>query len=191
MVTAPGVDPGLVVPATPAWSVHDVVAHVAGVARDAVNGNMVGAPGNEWTEAQVSRSVTVSIDELVEQWNIDGLILDEVFSGATDGMLVAGVLDVHTHEADLRHALGLPFRAPADVLGWAAQRLRRGFFEAVEAAGLPEVDVAATDAEWFRGRFGRRTGDEVRNYVWSADPTPYLDTWFVFGRADASLGERT
>ena len=30
---------------------------------------------------------------------------------------------------------------------------------------------------------------EVCGYSWSADPTPYLDAWFVFGTAQRSLGE--
>jgi hypothetical protein len=56
---------------------------------------------------------------------------------------------------------------------------------------LPPVRVSASDAEWFRGRLGRRTVDEVRRLDWSTEPTPYLDVWFIFGRADVSLGEHT
>jgi uncharacterized protein (TIGR03083 family) len=191
LVTAPSIDPTTIVPATPAWTVHDVVAHVAGVARDAVTGNMAGAPGDDWTAAQIARSVDASIAEMVAQWQVDGPMLDEVFRAAADGLPAAGVIDVHTHEADLRHALGLPFHLPADFLGWSAQRLRGGFVEASAAAGLPAVEVGASEAEWFRGRLGRRTVDEVVAYGWSADPTPYLDVWFIFGRAQQSLGERT
>jgi hypothetical protein len=49
--------------------------------------------------------------------------------------------------------------------------------------------VNASDLQWFRGRLGRRTADEVCAYGWSANPAPYLDHWFIFGRADRSLGE--
>ena len=191
LVSASSVDVSMVVPATPEWSVHDVVAHVAGVARDAVSGNMAGAPGDAWTAAQVARAADLSIADLVAQWQLDGPFLDEVFAGAADGLPAAGVMDVHTHEADLRQALGASFEVPADFLAWATQRLRGGFAEAVAARGLPPVDVVASDAEWFRGRFGRRTAGEVAAYRWSADPTPYLDTWFIFGRAPRPLGERT
>ena len=191
LVTAPSVDPAATVPATPEWTVHDVVAHVAGVARDAVSGNMAGAPGEQWTAAQVARAADVSIAELLAQWQVDGPFLDEVFAAATEGMLVAGVLDVHTHEADLRHAQGLPLDVPSDFLAWSAARLRGGFTDAAAAAGLPPVEVNVSDVEWFRGRFGRRTVDEVCAYDWSADPAPYLDTFFIFGRAERSLGERS
>ena len=59
----------------------------------------------------------------------------------------------------------------------------------VAAAGLPPVEVGATDAQWMRGRVGRLTVDEVRQLPWSSDPEPYLSTFFVFGHAAVSLGE--
>ena len=112
-----------------------------------------------------------------------------MFSSPEGAPRLNGVFDVHTHEADLRNALGLPVDVPADFLGWVAGIFRAGFADAVAAAGLPPVTVEAADLEWFRGRLGRRTEDEVRGYGWSADPDPYLDTFFIFGRATRSLGE--
>ena len=55
------VDPDLVVPATPQWTVHDVVAHLSGISEDATSGNMAGAPGDAWTAAQVERGAGRSI----------------------------------------------------------------------------------------------------------------------------------
>jgi hypothetical protein len=103
--------------------------------------------------------------------------------------MAAGVFDVHTHEADLRHALGLPLSIPADALTWAGAGMRAGFAELVTGAGLPPVELAISDVEWFRGRLGRRTEVEVRAYPWPVDPGPYLDHFFIFGRAAHSLGE--
>jgi hypothetical protein len=102
---------------------------------------------------------------------------------------LAAVIDVHTHEADLRHALGLPVAVPSDFLGWVGARLSGGFAEQVASNGLPPVRVDISELEWFRGRLGRRTVDEVCAYAWSSDPEPYLDHFFVFGRAERSLGE--
>ena len=68
------VAPGTRVPATPGWSVHDVVAHLAGVARDALTGNMEAAPGDAWTAAQVARSVGVPIAELLDVVEPDDLL---------------------------------------------------------------------------------------------------------------------
>lgn len=189
LVTAPSVDESRPVPATPGWTVHDVVAHVAGVSHDAVNGNMAGAPGPAWTAAHVERGRSMSLSELLDMWAANSPMLEAVFSSPEGEPMLAGVIDVHTHEADLRNALGLPLDVPTDFVEWVAGRLRGGFHEQVAAAGLPPVDVDASDVEWFRGRLGRRTADEVRAYGWSAEPEPYLDSFFVFGRAESSLGE--
>jgi uncharacterized protein (TIGR03083 family) len=190
LVADPAVDPGLPVPATPRWRVRDVVAHVTGVAHDAATGNMAGAPGDEWTAAQVDRSADRTIAEMIEQWEADAIGVEAFFSSPAGAAMGAGVYDVHCHEADLRNALGLPFQMPGEFLGWAADGMRGGFHEAVAAEGLAPVDLQIPDAEWYRGRLGRRTEAEVRAYPWPVDPTPYLDVFFVFGRAEQSLGER-
>lgn len=190
LVSAPGVDETQVVPATPEWSVHDVIAHLSGITEDATSGNMVGAPGDVWTAAQVVRGKERSLDDLLTQWTTLAPLVEAVFSSPEGAPMLNGVFDVHTHEADLRNAFGMSADVPADFLGWAAAMFRSGFSSAVAAAGLPAVEVEASDFEWFRGRLGRRTVDEVCAYGWSADPTPYLDTFFIFGRATQSLGER-
>jgi uncharacterized protein (TIGR03083 family) len=189
LVSEPSVDETLVVPATPQWTLHDVIAHLAGVTEDALNGNMVGAPGDDWTAAQVARGRSRSLTELLSGWQERAPTVEAVFSSPDGAPMLAGVIDVHTHEADLRHALGLPVDVPADFLAWAGTRFRDGFASQVTAAGLPPVDLSLSDLEWFRGRLGRRTEAEVRAYPWPADPSPYVHLFFVFGRAAQSLGE--
>lgn len=190
LVSQPTTDAERHVPATPRWSVHDVVAHVSGVAADGTSGNMAGAPGEKWTAAQVSRCASRSIAEMLADWEITGPLMEGFLSSPSGIHASAAVMDIHTHEADLRHALRLPVEVPDHFLEWAAPAMRDGFDEAVAGAGLPAVRVAASDFEWFRARLGRRTEAEVRSFGWSADPTPYLDAFFIFGRAEHSLGER-
>lgn len=189
LVSDPSVDESVVVPSTPEWTVHDVVAHLSGISDDATTGNMGGAPGEAWTAAQVERGRTKSLQELLDQWARTSPMLEAVFSSPDGSPMLAGVIDVHTHEADLRHALGLPVEVPAEFLAWVAERFRDGLAKQVATAGLPPVSVDASDLEWFRGRLGRRTTAEVCAYGWSVDPAPYLEHFFVFGRADRSLGE--
>lgn len=189
LVTAPGIDPDLIVPATPKWSVHDVVAHVSGIAADGTSGNMAGAPGDEWTAAQVARGAGKSIAELLAEWEQTGTMMAGFLSSPAGAGASAAVVDIHTHEADLRHALGLPVAVPSDFLAWAGAAMRERFAGQCEEAGLPPVDVAVDDFEFLRGCLGRRTEAEVLSYDWSADPVPYLDAFFIFGRAAASLSE--
>lgn len=189
LVSPAGADGHMVVPASPAWTVQNVMAHISGIAADATSGNMAGAPGEEWTAAQVARSEGKSVPDLIAEWEQSGPLLEAFLSAPGGELASAAVIDIHTHEADLRHALGAPASVPADFLQWAAATLRDGFVAAVAEAGLAPVEVAANDFDWFRGRLGRRTVDEVRAFTWSLDPAPYLDSFFIFGRRDVPLGE--
>lgn len=183
------VDPTLPVAATPEWTVHCVMAHLSGIAADASTGNMDGAPGEAWTAAQVARGAGRTLAELVADWEQTGPLIEGFLSSPAGPAAAAAVMDIHTHEADLRLALGLPAVVPSEFLAWAGPSMRNGFAERVAAAGLPPVEVAASDFEWFRARLGRRTVAEVRSFAWSVDPAPYLDAFFIFGRATTSLGE--
>lgn len=189
LVSGDGVDPTLPVPATPEWTVHSVVAHVSGIAVDASSGNMDGAPGEAWTAAHVARGAGRTIAEMVEEWETAGPLIEGFLSSPAGATAAAAVMDIHTHEADVRQAFGLPVAVPENFLAWAGANLRDSFAEHVVGAGLPPVEVAASDFEWFRGRLGRRTVAEVRAYGWPIDAEPYLDTFFIFGRAATSLGE--
>jgi uncharacterized protein (TIGR03083 family) len=190
LVMADGVDPDMVVPATPEWTVHDVVAHLSGISEDATTGNMEGAPGDPWTAAQVARGRGRSVADLVEQWTTNAPMMEAFFSSPEGAASAAGVFDVHTHEADLRNAFGLPLDIPSEFLAWSVPMFRASFVQAVADAGLPAAVLDIDEIEWFRGRLGRRTEVEVRAYPWPVDPGPYLEHFFIFGRAAQSLGER-
>jgi uncharacterized protein (TIGR03083 family) len=182
-------DDATAVPATPGWSVHDVVAHLRGIVADGLSGNMDGAPGEAWTAAQVARGAFVPTADLLAEWADQAPVFEAFLSSPAGARVSAAVVDVHTHEADLRHALGLPAAVPSAFLDWVAPTLLDGFAAAVEAAALPPITVAAPPFEVFRGRLGRRTELEVSALDWSADPAPYLDEWFIFGRRTVTLGE--
>lgn len=180
--------PDHAVPATPAWDVHDVVAHLAGVMSDVVSGNMEGAATSPWTAAQVERGRGKSVSEVIDEWAAGAPGFESFLSSPAGSKAGSAVVDVHAHETDVRSALGLAPAIPDDVLAWAAERLREGFDSQVVAAGLPPVSIDVSDFELFRGRLGRRTRDEVAAFSWSADPTPYLDTFFLFGPTDHPVG---
>ena len=182
------------VPATPEWTVHDVLAHVVGIAVDASNGNMEGAPGDAWTAVQVARGKGHSAHALLADWSEHGPKLENLLSGPQGRMAAAAVMDVHCHEADLRHALGLAGDLPSDFLTWAAESMRARLDEQTRDAGLPPVVIEIDNFEWLRARLGRRTEAEVRGYRWTTDgapidPSEYLHLFFIFGRAAGSLGE--
>lgn len=176
------------VPATPAWNVHDVVAHLFGVMTDVASGNMEGAATEPWTAAQVERGRDKTIAQVIGEWSAAAPGFETFLSSPDGAKAGAAVIDVHCHETDLRSALGLAPALPDHVAEWAGERLREGFQTQLAAAGLPAVTVDAADFELFRGRLGRRTREEVSAFAWSADPAPYLDTFFLFGPTEHSIG---
>lgn len=179
------------VAATPLWTVHDVVAHMAGVMEDVRTGNMEGVTTDPWTAAQVGRGRSKLMSELLDQWARDAVGPEAFLSTPEGAAYFRAVVDVMTHLADLLTAFGRPVDLPPEFLSWITPQLIEAFKDEAKAHGLPLVDVEAPDFEVFRGRLGRRTEAEVRAFAWSANPAPYLDTWFIFGRAEATIGERS
>ena len=177
--------------ATPLWTVHDVVAHMAGVMEDVRTGNMEGVTTDPWTAAQVGRGRSKLMSELLDQWARDAVGPEAFLSTPEGAAYFRAVVDVMTHLADLLTAFGRPVDLPPEFLSWITPQLIEAFKDEAKAHGLPLVDVEAPDFEVFRGRLGRRTEAEVRAFAWSANPAPYLDTWFIFGRAEATIGERS
>lgn len=180
--------PDRAVPATPAWNVHDVVAHLYGVMSDITSGNLDGVATDPWTAAQVERGRDKSIAQVVEEWARAAPGFEAFLSSPPGSNAAAAVMDVHCHETDLRTALGLAPELSDEVVAWLGQSMLDGFRAQVAAAGLPEVTVEAPHFEMFRGRLGRRTRAQVSAFGWSADPGPYLETFFLFGPTEHPVG---
>ena len=55
-------------PATPDWTVHDVLAHLVGVTGDILGGVVDGIGTDPWTQAQVDARRDRSVAELLAEW---------------------------------------------------------------------------------------------------------------------------
>ncbi|HET7529726.1 MAG TPA: maleylpyruvate isomerase N-terminal domain-containing protein [Mycobacteriales bacterium] len=187
------------VPATPRWTVHDLVAHLAAIPSDIVAGRLGGIPRPDETQAQVEARRDRSVGDLLEEW---ADALGPVLEGARAGSIPAPLtIDVITHEQDLRGALdvghldddaALRFATTGYCLGLTRRlaaaelpplRLRdpaRGFDETA-GEGRPAATVQATEFDLFRALAGRRSRRQVAAFDWEGDPTPYLDVFCVFG----------
>jgi len=160
------------VPATPAWTVRDVVAHLAGGGNDAVTGRMDGAPGPTWTARHVGERVELPLAELRAELRRNQ---DAVAAGVADNPRPALVWDAAVHHTDLHEALGLEV---------ADDRFWRPVLEGVapmllERAGADRPDVAPY--ELFRGLFSRRSRAQMR--AWGGDTlsAEQLDGLCLFG----------
>lgn len=210
LVTAPGVDQTTRVPATPEWTVKDVVAHLTGVCADILAGNLEGVTTEPWTQAQVDARASKSLDECIEEWarasaEIEPII--EIFPGRSGPHFV---MDAVTHEHDLRNALGVPGERDSATTTLALEfAVGSWLHHGVKAAGLPPLAVEAGDKRWSAGQgdattvlrcepfelmravTGRRSIAQIRSMDWSGDPEPYLPTfaWGPFRTASADLVE--
>ena len=206
-------DAGVAVPACPGWTVGDVLAHVVGLAADAVADRLEGYATDSWTSAQVDGRRGRSVADLIDEWEaatpqFRAVVGDPERSTHTFGPLpVVAMYDLLTHEHDVRVALGRPGRPDGDAVALALKAaigsLRFLLADAprplrVEATGVRSWDVGTGDdpvvveAEAFdlwRAFTGRRTRDEVRGFAWSGDPAPYLDRLLLptFRWPDASV----
>lgn len=185
------------VAACPGWSVRDVVAHLAGVAADVASGRLDGAGTPQWTARQVGERTGRTTADLVAEWDQHSPAV-EAFVAERTG-IVPFVVDVVTHEQDIRGALGEP--AAVDSVGFDSvlQRFVMALDKRLRQEGLPALHLRAGDEEWtvgdggpaatvtttpvevFRVLAGRRSADQVRRYRWDGDPEPYLEALSVFG----------
>ena len=182
------------VPATPGWTVHDVVAHLTGVAQDVAGGwSPTGGPTEEWTAGHVARGRDVPTLSLLETWAAACPAVEELLDRQP---IWPVVLDVGSHEHDVRAALG--DRDARDVplvtvgADWLLRKLRAprplvvrtelGEIRVGPDDGAP-VTLDTTAFEAFRWRLGRRSRRQLAAMAWSDDPEPFLDHLCVFGPA--------
>jgi uncharacterized protein (TIGR03083 family) len=194
-------EPGLdaPVPACPGWRVRDVVAHPTAVGEDVLEGRLTGPPTEEQSAAQVARFAGRPFPEVLARWDE----LAPRFAAAIDGFEVwPAVLDVASHEQDIRAALGAPGGRDTDVVRVGSDRLLCWLRPPVPLRVVvedgtydlgPDGDAAivlTTDRfETFRWRMGRRSRRQLAGLDWTGDPSPVLDHLVVFGPAATDIDE--
>lgn len=203
LIRAVGSDAAARVPACPEWSVHDVVAHLAGVVDDALAGRLDGVATDAWTAAQVEARRDVDTLAIIEEWD-DKAPQFEAFLDAIGDPGRQAVADAVTHEHDIRGALGLPGEQDSDAvhigLGFLAGMLvqsalsnggLRLVVRATDGATYGGVDggadpdagdatVAGTAFELIRAIAGRRSESQLRSLDWSGDVDRAISA-FTFG----------
>jgi len=175
------------VPACPAWTVHDLAAHLAGVPATLAAGNFPSGDVNEWLQGIVDERRDTEVDDLLQEWNA----LDATIEPMLQGMGSLMLTDVAIHEHDLRSALGEPDHRAFEVDAVTACELP-SFAQPLHDAGLDAIVVEHdgrtwrshdADAGWtlhvtpweaMRALGSRRTADELRALPANGDAEPYL-----------------
>ena len=157
------------VPGSPEWTVHDVLAHLAGGPADSLAGRTEGAPGPEWTARHVAERRGRPVVELTGEMAANQ---DAVAESTVDNPRPAVVWDIAVHHADLHEALGLgvlPERMWAPVLAAVAPMM-------FGTTPPPDVD----EYELFRALFSRRSRTQMQ--AWGLPLSPdQLDQLCIFG----------
>jgi hypothetical protein len=175
------------VPAMPGLTVRDVLSGLVATGADALDGDIhatYGTPdGGRAPDARTDA-------ELLSAWDaqaagVAALVRDDPRAGRL-------LIDLVTHEHDLRGALDCPGARADDAVAIAVELLAREFAGRLRVVGAPALRLTceqwgyetapppchailvADRFELFRGFTGRRSAGEVRRWMWSSDPAPYL-----------------
>jgi hypothetical protein len=186
---------GTVVPATAAWSVHDAVAHVVGIASDLNAQRFDVTDSDEWTARQVHERQQATLDDLDAEWQHEAVIFEEGLRlmGYEVGSHFVG--DLLHHASDIHHALGLPriddHEALAVGLDFYLDSCHRDLVAqdvgglGVETSDSPQqrwtlgtgseiATLKASRYELFRALGGRRSEDQIRAMDWIGDVDPLI-----------------
>lgn len=185
------------VPATPRWTVHELLAHLVGCASDAISGRLDGVTSDQWTARHIRERRSNSIEELMEEWDRIGAAADATLS---DEQLYGPNLAIDTicHESDLHEALGLPrvdrehWQPFLDVtMLYLGRQLRRGTTLLIVddqdqqwscGSGEPMTLLRADGYELLRANLSRRSLNQIGAWEWTPAPTEeMLHAFGVFG----------
>ena len=193
------VELGTPVPACPGWSVADVIGHLAAIPEDVLAGRLTGPPSEEETAAQVNRFRGRPMPQTLAGWTELAPRFEEIVAAFR---VWPAVIDVASHEQDIRGAVGQPGARDTEVIremsGWLLTRLSppvrlrvavEGTRIRVGPDGEPVLGLTTTWYEAFRWRMGRRSRDQLAALDWSGDPGPVLDHLVIFGPARADIIE--
>jgi len=169
--------------------VGDIVAHLAGIPDDILNGRVDGVATAAWTAAQVDARRDMLFDEMLTASEADALQVEPLVAsfGAVSGQFIA---DLATHEHDSRDALEMPGARDSQLIAIAFDWLGDRIAEARRHAGVGRLRVisgagestfgkdeftatARTDRfDLVRAATGRRALSQIAEWTWEGDARP-------------------
>jgi uncharacterized protein (TIGR03083 family) len=153
----------MVIPACPAWTVRELVAHLTGVAADAVAARFPAVdPHGTWADRQAivdaftARHITdrhgMATSAVLDEWASHLQVLmpmlrrDQPFpAGSWPSIDWVVVSDVAAHAQDLRGAFHLPGDRDSAGVALGLQRYVTGVSQRITAAGLPALRLCTAD----------------------------------------------
>ena len=183
------------VPATPAWTVTELLAHMVGLTADVVAGDEPDDHNSTWTQRQVDRRAGRVPAELVAEWRT----LTQPMQDFLRGREPRPLNDIVIHEQDLRGAVGRPGGRDSSALATVRDVMAERFATRVRAARLapvelrspawifstgdgdPGLELFAPDFDLIRALMTRRTEDQLRQWSRAGAIDPYLPVFAGLG----------
>ena len=200
------------VPATPAWRVRDVLAHVVGITADLNRGHLGGdRPVEEWTADQVATRSTRPVEAIVAEWAAESPAFEDGLRlfGYEVGSHFVGDLVVHVQDVDAALGRG-PTPGPIAVvvaldhyLGFLDEGLRglgvgrltvRIIGEGVDedhvvGDGPAAATLTAPPRELLRTLAGRRSRRQARALDWTGAVDAFVGHLGAYGMPVEDLSD--
>jgi hypothetical protein len=196
------------VPACPAWTGKDLLAHLVGLAEDIAAGRIDGYASEAWTSEQVGRGASRSVGVLLEAWPVAACaIRDSDVGGVPAAALAFG--DAIVHEADLVAVTRRDHAVPEEDVAVAVKTGVARWRQVLAAGSTPTLHIVVPGhRDWwlgdrdrapvttlevdqqvlFRTLYGRRSLDQARALAWSPGPEPFVENLpYPFHWADSDL----
>jgi uncharacterized protein (TIGR03083 family) len=138
------------VPACPAWTVHQLLAHCTGTPASIVGGDLPTGDLQEWLDGIVAARADRPVEDLLAEWETAGPAIEATLRSGP-GHLGTLVYDVLAHEHDLRAALGSAAPVDDDSVGVALELTVTHLRADLAAHGLPGVVLDAGHSRWVAG----------------------------------------
>jgi len=197
------------VPACPAWTVSDLLGHLAGLAAVYGSGRVPEGDRQGWLDGLVVKRRGKRIVDVVEEWDVAGPSMEQAIIAEPQRRWPL-VYDVIAHEHDLRGALGVAADRDGDAIMLGLQLGLRITASDLARHDLPGIRVLvgggesgdlvvgddpidltleASAFEAFRLLGSRRTLTEMRAAAFSGDLDRYLPGLVHMQLPVNSLGE--
>lgn len=177
--------------------------HLAGACTDTLAGNPDGVTTAAWADTQVAERADRPVSDLLAEWEEAGGRLEGAVDHLPGHLPLVWVLDLLTHEQDVRGALGRPGGRDVPAMDMAlAFLVEKGLLVMVRERQLGALAVRTPTQTWsiggeggpdpagpavassafelFRSLTGRRSRAQIAGLEWTVDPEPYLPC-FQFG----------
>jgi uncharacterized protein (TIGR03083 family) len=176
------------VPACPAWDVHDVIAHMSGVQELLTAGELPTGDTQDWIDGIVAARRDVPVGELLDRW----AACEQGTSALIDGGVQVLLVDVISHEHDIRNAVGQPGSRQVPEVPVAVEVMLTNLSGLIDEAGLGALAVDTGSTRWtshdapigctleveaweaLRIILSRRTDEEMRAEPVTGDIEPYI-----------------